>query len=97
MFIFKQIIKSKFDPETFSKGLKTWRWSKNLTCLGEGNLAMCFGNLKNMQALDPEIQLLRLHPKLIILILEQNNFNVNMFTNVEFIIVKLEYNQMTKH
>lgn len=58
---------------------------------------MCFGNLKNMQALDPEIQLLRLHPKLIILILEQNNFNVNMFTNVEFIIVKLEYNQMTKH
>lgn len=45
-----------------------------------------------MHALDPEIQLLRMHPKLIILIPRQNNLSTNMCTNVLFIIVKIEYN-----
>ena len=45
-----------------------------------------------MQALDPAIQFLRMHPKLIILILRQNNLNTNIFTNVLFIRVKIEYN-----
>lgn len=44
-----------------------------------------------MHALDPEIQL-RMHLKLIILILKQNNLSTNMLPNVLFIIVKTEYN-----
>lgn len=52
------------------------------TYLREGNLAICF-SLKNMHALNPEIQLLRIYPKLIILILKQNNLSRNILHNSE--------------
>lgn len=74
-------VQTSLAQKQYGRGVKTQR-VENLTCLREGNLAICFESLKNMHGLDPEIQLLRIYPKLITLILKQNNLSTNMLTNV---------------
>lgn len=85
------MLKTSLAQKQNGKEARTGRWSKNQTCLKEGNLAICFGSLKNMPVLDPAIQLVRMHPKLIILPWKQNNLSTNTFTNISFIILKIEY------